>query len=66
MNDKSGATTLATAMLDIQDGAEVIWESDKSVKKLSLTGGQISCGSNRLFPYPETENWQKAIGGHVV
>jgi len=66
MNDKSGETTLANAMLDIQDGAEVIWESDKSVKQFSLTGGQITCGNTELFPYPETENWQKAIGGHVI
>jgi len=66
MNDKSGETTVANAMLDIQDGVEVIWESDKSVKQFSLTGGPISCGATGLFPYPETENWQKAIGGHVI
>jgi hypothetical protein len=66
MNDNSGTTTLANAMLDIQDGAEIIWESDKSVKQFSLTGDQVSCGSNQLFPYPETENWQKAIGGHII
>lgn len=66
MNDESGVTTLANAMLDIQDGAEIVWESDRSVRKFSLTGGQISCGSNTLFPYPATENWQKAIGGHVI
>ena len=65
-NDKSGATTLANAMLDIQDGAEIIWEANKAVKAFSLTGGQISCGSTSLFPYPATENWQKAIGGHVI
>ena len=65
-NDDSGATTLANAMLDIQDGAEVLWEANKAVKEFSLTGGQISCGSNLLFPYPATENWQKAIGGHVI
>jgi len=66
MNDNSGTTTLANAMLDIQEGAEIIWESDKSVKKFCMTGGQISCGSNTMFPYPETENWQKAIGGHII
>jgi hypothetical protein len=65
-NDNSGATTLANAMLDIQDGAEIVWEADKTVKEFGLTGGQISCGSDALFPYPETENWQKAIGGHVI
>jgi hypothetical protein len=31
-----------------------------------MTGGQISCGSSSLFPYPATENWQKAIGGHII
>ncbi len=66
MNDRSGVTTLANAMLDIQDGAEIIWESDKSVKQFSMTGDQIPCGSTKLFPYPETENWQKAIGGHII
>lgn len=65
-NDDSGTTTLANAMLDIQDGAEIIWEADKTVSSFSLTGGQISCGANTLFPYPATENWQKAIGGHVI
>lgn len=66
MNDNSGVITLANAMLDIQDGAEIVWEGDKSIKQFSMTGDQISCGSNKLFPYPETENWQKAIGGHVI
>ncbi len=30
MNDKSGETTLANAMLDIQDGAEVIWDDERA------------------------------------
>lgn len=66
MNDKSGETTLANAMRDIQDGVEIIWESNKSLEKFDLTGDQIACGSNQLFPYPQTENWQKAIGGHII
>mgnify|MGYP000004508594 CR=1 FL=1 len=66
MNDRSGETTLANAMLDIQDGAEVVWEADRSVRQFSITGGQIPCGGTSLFPYPQTENWQKAIGGHVI
>jgi hypothetical protein len=65
-NDESGATTLANAMQDIQDGAEIIYRANSSVKAFSLTGDQIPCGSNTLFPYPATENWQKAIGGHVI
>lgn len=65
-NDSSGTTSLANAMLDIQDGAEMVWEADKSVMEFSITGGQISCGQDDLFPYPANENWQKAIGGHVI
>lgn len=65
-NDASGASTLANAMRDIQDGAEIIWEANAALTTFSLTGGQIACGSNTLFPYPATENWQKAIGGHVI
>ncbi len=66
MNDSSGVTTLANAMLDIQDGAEIVWEADNTVKEFSITGDAISCGDTSLFPYPATENWQKAIGGHVI
>ncbi len=68
LNDTSGRTTLANAMLDIQDGVEEIWESNKKLTYFSLTGGQISCsgGKNSMFPYPATENWQKAIGGHII
>lgn len=66
MNDASGVTTLSNAILDIQDGAEIVWESDRTQKQFSLTGDQISCGSTVFFPYPQTENWQKAIGGHVI
>jgi hypothetical protein len=65
LNDTSGATTLSHAMLDIQDGAEIIWEST-GLKEFEMTGDPISCGSTTLFPYPATENWQKAIGGHVI
>lgn len=65
-NDSSGATTLANAMLDIQDGAEIVWEADPAQTSFSITGGPIGCGDNELFPYPATENWQKAIGGHVI
>jgi len=31
-----------------------------------MAGDQTPCGSNLLFPYPATENGQKAIGGHVI
>lgn len=66
LNDDSGRITLANAMLDIQDGAEEVWDSHKSLRTFSITGGPISCGGDSLFPYPATENWQKAIGGHII
>ena len=31
-----------------------------------ITGSEIQCGSSVEFPYPLTENWQKAIGGHII
>jgi hypothetical protein len=36
-----------------------------------MTGSAIACGSSnprfrKLFPYPKTENWQKAIGAHWI
>ena len=37
-NDQSGQTTLANAMLDIQDGAEIVWEADRSLTSFSITG----------------------------
>lgn len=64
--DKSGQTTLSNAILDIQDGVEIICHSNWSGKRFSLTGEQIICGNSTLFPYPETENWQRAIGGHII
>ncbi len=35
--------------------------------RFSFTGGAISCGSTTGgFPYPATENWQKAIGAYSI
>ena len=31
-----------------------------------MTGSQIGVGGSGSFPYPATENWQKAIGAHVI
>ncbi|MGF1687630.1 hypothetical protein L4C36_13170, partial [Photobacterium japonica] len=52
---------------------EGIWLRDKSSTSFSATSPIIACGSKsesfldrHLFPYPETENWQKAIGAHFI
>ncbi|WP_417506345.1 hypothetical protein [Marinomonas gallaica] len=67
LNDISGRKTLANAMLDIQDGVEVLYKRTPDLENFSLTGGAIHCNDRSgLFPYPQTENWQKAIGGHII
>ncbi len=72
-NDRSGKTTLNSAMLDFRRGVEALAASRGlgAPRTLQVTGGPIPCGSGKkgfepLFPYPATENWQKAIGSHVV
>lgn len=74
MNDNSGRLTLRNAILDAQDAAISLWESNGRPKKFNFTGPAIPCGSggskyqylSKAFPYPATENWQKAIGAHVI
>jgi len=66
MNDNSGKLTLRNAILDIQQGAVDLWHNNKKPTTFELTGSVISCGSSPQFPYPDTENWQKAIGGHLI
>ncbi len=63
--DTSGRTTLRNAVLSIQWGTLELWRAYHRTS-FSLTGSAISCGSDNMFPYPATENWQKAIGGHVI
>lgn len=71
MNDVSGQTTLRNAILDAQYAAIDLWASHGQPKQFELTGPAIPCGSNdpylrKTFPYPASENWQKAIGAHVI
>jgi hypothetical protein len=64
-NDTSGRTTLRNAILNIQWGVIQLWKASHK-KSFSLTGTAIPCGSSAFYPYPATENWQKAIGGHQI
>ena len=69
MNDSAGRTTLRNAILDIQHGAVDLWHANPTLTSFQLTGSAIPCGSGLhggRFPYPATENWQKALGGHVI
>jgi hypothetical protein len=73
-NDASGATTLNNATRDTQLGAQALYQQmlarDPSLAGRSvsfdMTGGAIGAGASPDFPYPDTENWQKAIGGHTI
>lgn len=77
--DESGKIVLANATLDMQKGVEDIYQQmiaknselkDKpltfKVTSDAITVGDIEKPYRREFPYPKTENWQKAIGGHTV
>lgn len=73
--DANGQATLNNAIADTQRGAEQLYnqmvERDPSLAGKSVTfdvtSGAISVreGSTE-YPYPETENWQKAIGAHSI
>jgi hypothetical protein len=69
-DDPSGSVTLKNALLDAQAGAIEIFVSQYGSKvpsKFSITSTAIAASTqSRLFPYPLTENWQKAIGAHFI
>lgn len=72
--DPAGQAVLTNSTRDTQQGAEAYYNqlvaNDPSLANrpvtFQITGSQIPVGSSEQFPYPETENWQKAIGGHNV
>jgi hypothetical protein len=72
-SDISGSTPLNNAILDFRYGVEslAIPRPVGSATSFQVTSGSIPCGSNEpdlsdLFPYPATENWQKALGSHMI
>jgi hypothetical protein len=72
--DRSGQITLRNAIIEFQQAAVGLWRIGKKPSTLQITGPGIPCGSDPSrfpylaahFPYPETENWQKAIGSHTI
>lgn len=71
--DKSGRVTLNNAINHIKLGVIDIWLADPTKTSFNVTGPAIPCGASldkysnaALFPYPETENWQKALGAHTI
>ena len=73
-SDRSGQTTLRNALLEAQYIAIESWNIDHWTKCFSFTGPAIRCDqkptdapyNSTHFPYPATENWQKAIGAHDI
>jgi hypothetical protein len=73
-DDASGKTILNNAIADTQRGAEDLYNQmiakDPSLKgkpiTFNVTSGAITVGGSDAYPYPATENWQKAIGGHPI
>lgn len=68
-NDGSGRTTLKSAILEAMGAAYDLSARQVPVGggSFNFTGSAIACGTTIAgFPYPATENWQKAIGAHVI
>lgn len=63
-NDKSGIKTLKTVINDFKSHSEVIGQHRTT---FDITSEMYPVGSDpMLLPYPDTENWQKAIGAHIL
>ena len=73
-SDASGRTTLNSAIADVRCGVErlALTLAIGAPPSFQFRSGPITCGDDNdpllslLFPYPATENWQKAIGGHII
>lgn len=73
-SDTSGKTILKNAINDARQGAEAIYLNSYAAQAsvhFQMTGSAIAIGNQQgplsaIFPYPATENWQKAIGWHVI
>ncbi len=68
-NDRAGAVTFESAIIDLKQGVELIYFQffkGQSLAHFHMTGSAIEVGRNGKFPYPKTENWQKAIGAHAI
>lgn len=72
--DSAGKTILNNAIADTQRGAEDLYNQmiarDPSLAgkpvTFNITSGVITVGASSQYPYPKTEDWQKAIGGHAI
>jgi|KBSMisStandDraft_5_1062788.scaffolds.fasta_scaffold1341775_1 hypothetical protein len=62
--------TLRNSILDAQEAAIQLFQTQvggTSPADFAITGTAVGAGgASRHFPYPRTENWQKAIGAHWI
>ncbi len=68
-NDASGKKTLKSAISEAKEAAYGLYQTRKSsgTTSFDFTGTVIAANDkNPAFPYPKTENWQKAIGAHFL
>lgn len=69
-NDASGKTTLKNLTTEAMSAAYDLHTRLYKGRdaRFAFTGTGIPCGrrGDAIFPYPQTENWQKAIGAHSV
>lgn len=73
-NDYSGKIVKYNANLDARVAAEQLYNkavasgdvSSNEPYSFSFTSDVLKVGGNGRYPYPDTENWQKAIGGHPL
>jgi hypothetical protein len=72
-NDSSGRTVLQSAMEDTRQAALERHDRDvaaatptEGTSSYQIRTGAISVGNDGRYPYPATENWQKALGAHSI
>ncbi|MBK7533906.1 MAG: DUF4157 domain-containing protein [Myxococcales bacterium] len=71
-NDASGHVVLQSALDDARDAAIRRHDADVGTNpqpgshSYHLRTDTITVGGDSRYPYPATENWQKAIGGHTI
>lgn len=67
-DDLSGTIALRSAIEEMKEGVESVYASGAAAGQSSfqVTGTAIPVGASSRFPYPQTENWQKAIGAHYI
>jgi hypothetical protein len=72
--DDGGKTTLQSATLDVQAGAEEIYRQmisrDPGLKNgtvtFVMTGSHVPVGDTAKFPYAQTQLWQSLLGSHQI